>query len=876
MGRSPTLAPAVQDALRAATISEDGLTLTLAGQLERATYQATAKAIETLGGKWNRKAKAHLFSSDVRTILAGVLDGDRLELPKKNPLAFFATPDPLVQLLLNIAGDVRGVRVLEPSAGDGAIADELLDAGALVDVLELDDTRHGHLVAAGYQPVGRDFLAFTPAEPYPVIVMNPPFTAEGDAQAYITHIEHAWTNCLAPGGQLVAIAPSGFTFRQDKRAAAFRALTEQHGEWVDNAPGAFTESGTSVQTVTLFIRKPAQEAVMTAAAEQPAKRQRKNSKKAAVPAPASEVLTSAPEDITPILVSSTSGMFRVDQLVASPLNPRQVFEQSAIEELAESILHKGLMQNLVGRVAENGRDVEIVAGGRRLRALKLLAEQGRIPADHPVPVRVQPLTDLEALQLATAENVERRNMTALEEADAFAQMVALGATPGDIALRFGYSGRTVQQRLVMAEGLGEDGRELFNAGEIGLEQAQILAQVSGPLRKHVLAEAKRGVIASSLRSLIRHSTFLVQHAKFDLAASGLEIVEDLFGDEPARFADPKAAMALQIGWANARAEMLQGKKEQHFVDVKLVSSTYLSPSYEEYRDYGAPKELRGTLIMLSTVTGEVKEHRTCRASDIRSHEAKQQAQERKQTSTEATGSEGGVIRKSGWVDGHQVRATALRSALVGDHKRTVALTILSMLGAEPVNLNTHFHQVHTVAIPTGLQRLRELDAKLGGILQVDDTAEPKNPLGIKFGYDSEGEAVYQFLQALLNLTLEELLDLQSVLIAQAVGRWREYSPMHPAYPFVTRLAADVGATVAFRLTDAHLKAYPRDRLLELAADAGLDDIAQNTANLSTNKDLRAAILAYADALAERRYVPPLARFPELAPLPAVPTETAAD
>lgn len=899
MGRSLTVAPAVQEALQAATISEDGLTLTLAGQLDRAIYQATAKAIEVLGGKWNRKAKAHLFSSDVRTILAGVLDGDRLQLPKKNPLAFFATPEPLVQLLLNILGDVRSVRVMEPSAGDGAIADELLNAGALVDVLELDDTRHGHLIAAGYQPVGRDFLAYTPTEPYPVIVMNPPFTAEGDVQAYITHIEHAWTTCLAPGGHLVAIAPSGFTFRQDKRATAFRALAEQHGEWADNDENAFRESGTSVQTVTLYLRKPAQEAVMPAAIEQPAKSQRKSSKKAAavepveqaqmvseffqeVPAPAFELPTSEPptlesHDVTPILVSSTSGMFRVDQLVASPLNPRKVFEQSAIEELAESILHKGLMQNLVGRVADNGQDVEIVAGGRRLRALKLLAEQGRIPADHPVPVRVQPLTDLEALQLATAENVERRNMTALEEADAFAQMVALGAKPEDIALRFGYSGRTVAQRLTLAEGLGEDGRKLFEDGQIGLGQAQVIAQTTGPLRKHVLTEAGRGGGVQALTNLIKRGSFLVEHARFDVPTSGLEIVEDLYHSEPARFADPKAALARQLDWVKARAAELEGKKEQHFVEVRKTDGPYLSLPYSEFTTYDAPKELFGTVIMVNTVTGEVKESRAARESDVKSYRARKQAEERKQTSAEATGSEGGTIRKSGWVDGHEVRATALRNALVGDHKRTVALTILSMLGAEPISLHTGFHHVHTVPIPTGLQRLRELDAKLGGILRVPDTAEPKNPVDITFGYSSEGEAAYQFLQTLLTLTLEELLDIQSVLIAQAVGGWCAYNPMHVAYPFVTRLTADVGATTAFKLTDDQLKAYPRDRLLELAADAGLTHshgLEGDLSKLVTNKDIRAAILEYADALTERGYVPPIARFPELAPLAAVPTETA--
>ncbi|GAA5514923.1 nucleoid occlusion protein [Deinococcus carri] len=882
-----TLNPAVQDALCDATISEDGLTLTLAGQLDRATYQATAKAIEALGGKWNRKAKAHLFTRDVREVLAGVLDGDRL--PKKNPLAFFPTPEPVVvEMFKRIWPWPNGSRFLEPSAGEGAIADLLWGKHSVyADCVELDEDRAQTIRKKGYPVVGSDFLAFTPETPYDYVLMNPPFTAEGDPQAYITHIEHA-LKCLRPGGELLAVVPGGFAWLTRQRVAAFREFCTKHAQSPlhEFVPGTFKASGTDIATCLIHITKP-EEAAMPAPAEQP-KKDRKSSKKMevaemsepvveeAAAAPVAAELPGTPTllpeqpapapTVTPILDGSTSSVFRLEQLVPSPLNPRKQFEQSALEELAESIFHKGLMQNLVGRVAENGQDVEVVAGGRRLRALKVLAEQGRIPADYPVPVRVQPLTDLEALQLATAENVERRNMTPIEEADAFAQMVALGATPEDIALRFGYNLRTVQQRLVLAEGLGEDGRKLFADGTIGLGQAQVIAQSAGPLRKHVVAEAKRGGSISSLNSLIKRSSFLVEYAKFDVRASKLEVVGDLYGDSPARFADPKAALACQMDWVKARATDLEGKKEQHFVEVQVQNKDYLSASYDEYTSYDAPKELLGTVILVSSVTGEVKETRVARKSEIKSHEAKKQAQERKQAATEASGSEGGAIRKSAWTDGHMARASALRTSLLGDHKRAVALTILSMLEAAPVSLRASLSHAQATPIPAGLDRLRQIDVKVSGALAVTGEAAPKKPLGLRFGYSAEGKEAYAVLQTLLTLSLEELLDIQSVLIAQAVGGWSEYNPLHAPYEFVSRLAADTGATVAFRLTDAHLKAYPRDRLLELAADAGIEQghgLEGEMSKLATNKDIRAAILQHADALAERGYVPPIARFPEV-------------
>ena len=606
---------------------------------------------------------------------------------------------------------------------------------------------------------------------------------------------------------------------------------------------------------------------------------RKTVLKASTPVDAAQTaIAPAPEqpaEAAPILSGADVRTIALRALHASPLNPRKVFEQAALAELAESIAHKGLMQNLVIRPVLEGDSghYEVVAGGRRLRALQLLAEQGRIPESYMVPVRVQQLSDLEALQLATAENVERRNMSPIEEADAFAGMVALGATPHDIALRFGFSEKTVQQRLVLAEGLGEDGRKLFTDGKIGLGQAQIIAQTSGSLRKHVVKAAASGSYdstVSALQNLIKKGSFLVEHAKFDVAASGLEIVEDLYGDQPARFADPKAALARQLDWVQARAGELEGKKEQHFVDVLKRDSDYLSLPYDTYSSYDPPKAMRGTVIMVSTVTGEVKETRCVRESDLKSARAKEQAAERKQASNEATGGEGAAIRKQGWIDGHEARATALRSALVGDHKRAVALTILMMLEAEPVSLRGSLNHVHMVPIPVGIARLTALDEKLGGKLGATAHPKPQQPISVKFAYGDAGEQrALEYLDLLLSLTLEELLDIQSVLIAQAAGGWNEYNPVHAPKPFVVKLAADTGAVVKFKLTDEHLKAYPRDRLLELAADAGLTYIAGNTANLSTNKDIRAAIFEHADALFERGYVPPLARFPEA---PAAPVD----
>ncbi|GGB64741.1 ParB/RepB/Spo0J family partition protein [Deinococcus soli (ex Cha et al. 2016)] len=1023
MGLSTTPNPAVLDALRVAVLSDDGLTLTLAGQLDADTYRRVKKVLDVYGGKWNRKAGTHTFASDFRPHLAHLIGGGKVGADNggKNPLDFFATPAPVItEMFKRIWPWRQGARFLEPSAGEGAIVDALHeDHGVRADCLELHPDRADAIRKRGYDVIGGDFLTFTPEQPYDYVLMNPPFTAQGDAWAYITHVEHALT-CLKPGGQLVAVVPQGYTFGTYKRIQAFREFCEANAASPMHtfAPDTFRASGTSVATCLIHVTKPTtEEAVMPAP-----KKASRSSKKTAPVASASpwhagdcvlcrpngttvigavlevhanlaavqhrngtlalpltditgvddypaalplqagdrvrlrqqqgrtfQVLATAaldadvqlvdvdsgdeltvpakdarvarradpqnllvdlgfkpvPEQLVtlkakrqqpvedmpfpvseaeleaaivepapapahgPILNTDQLSWLPVTALVASPLNPRKKFPQEALESLANSIAAKGLMQNLVGRVMPGADTVEVIAGGRRLRALTLLHDTGRLPDEYLVPVRVQEMTDLDALMLAVAENSERADVEPLEEADAFVEMIRLGASVEDIALRFKCSPRVVEKRLVLAGGLGDDGRALLDSKAISISQAQVIAQTSGPLRSHVITAAKRGDTVKSLQSLIAKSTFLVDRAKFDVAASGLEVIEDLFSSEPARFADPKAALALQLDWAEARKAALSKKKEQFFVEVRKVNDSYLQLPYDTYTTYDAPNSIFGTVIMVSTITGEVAEKRCARTADVKSARAKETAKARAQTASEATGSSGGgAIRKSGWVDAHEARATALRAALVGDHKRTVALTILSILQAQPVTLRGSLDHAQAVPITAGMTRLKEIDAKLGGKLGVNDHHLPKRPITKKFGYDNDGVDVLPYLDLLMTLTLEELLDVQSVLIAQAVGGWTEYNPMHAPYAFVTRLAADTGATVQMRLTDAHLKAYPRDRLIELAEDAGIAEghgvKAGHISTLATNTDIRAAILQHADALAQRGYVPPLARFPEVA------------
>ena len=108
----------------------------------------------------------------------------------------------------------------------------------------------------------------------------------------------------------------------------------------------------------------------------------------------------------------------VDQIRASPLNPRRDFREDELEELATSIRQKGLIQPLIVRpsMADGQPCYEIVAGERRWRA----AQRAGV---HTLPVIIRELSDQQHLELALIENVQRADLNALEEARGYRDLI---------------------------------------------------------------------------------------------------------------------------------------------------------------------------------------------------------------------------------------------------------------------------------------------------------------------------------------------------------------------------------------------------------------------------------------------------------------------
>lgn len=164
------------------------------------------------------------------------------------------------------------------------------------------------------------------------------------------------------------------------------------------------------------------------------------------------------------------------QLQASADNPRKTFSDETIAGLAQSIKTDGLLQNLVVfQPKGKSKKFKIISGERRFRALQMLHKEGALGDDYQVPVEIkEDLTDDEILRIATVENVQRENLSPLEEALALASLVKNGEKLDDIVAQTGLAISTIRRRLVLIS-LAQSVKDALAEGRITLSQAEALS-----------------------------------------------------------------------------------------------------------------------------------------------------------------------------------------------------------------------------------------------------------------------------------------------------------------------------------------------------------------------------------------------------------------
>lgn len=160
-------------------------------------------------------------------------------------------------------------------------------------------------------------------------------------------------------------------------------------------------------------------------------------------------------------------------LTPNPDQPRKEFDPEQLDQLAATIAEDGQLQNILARPNpdKHGPALQIVGGERRYRAMGLLIERGLWPADHPVKVEVRDLTDAQVDALALIENMQRADLSFLEEARAFHRLFKThGWSTTAIAEKVNKTARFVQYRLKLLRLTEAEQRQLED-GDITFKQA---------------------------------------------------------------------------------------------------------------------------------------------------------------------------------------------------------------------------------------------------------------------------------------------------------------------------------------------------------------------------------------------------------------------
>ncbi|MEQ9334103.1 ParB/RepB/Spo0J family partition protein [Thalassobaculum sp.] len=193
----------------------------------------------------------------------------------------------------------------------------------------------------------------------------------------------------------------------------------------------------------------------------------------------------------------------VERLVPGPFQPRRRFDADELAELAESIREQGVLQPVLVRRAADGETYEIIAGERRWRAAQLAQL-------HEIPVLVREFDDRTAMEIALVENVQRRDLTALEEADGYQRLIEeYGHSQEDIGRAVGKSRSHVANTLRLLN-LPEEVRSLLEDGQLTAGHARAL------LGQDDAAELAREVVTRRLN--VRETEKLVQRRRMEPAA----------------------------------------------------------------------------------------------------------------------------------------------------------------------------------------------------------------------------------------------------------------------------------------------------------------------------------------------------------------------
>ena len=208
----------------------------------------------------------------------------------------------------------------------------------------------------------------------------------------------------------------------------------------------------------------------------------------------------APKDIASDLDDNpvNIGTLPIEQIQANKQNPRSIFSEDELVDLANSIKEKGILQPIIVRQRDNNESYEVIAGERRWRAAQIAQLDN-------VPVIIKNLTDDDALEIAIIENVQRSNLNPIDEASGYKRLLDIyNYTQDDLSRVIGKS-RSYVANILRLSNLPIKVQELLSSGKLTIGHARALISSNNP-EKLASIVISRGLSVRQTEDLIKRTS----------------------------------------------------------------------------------------------------------------------------------------------------------------------------------------------------------------------------------------------------------------------------------------------------------------------------------------------------------------------------------
>lgn len=226
-----TIDQETKDIFNQSTITENKVILPNI-QLARPLYLKVNKHLDNCGGKWKRNEKAHVFANGTDKLKQSLEIGKTIS-EKKEYHAFY-TPGFMSEQLMGFAQIMADDVVLEPSAGNGSLIENIILHTTNIVAVELNENAFNDLSKKfpNIELHNEDFLKFKSDKRFDKVVMNPPF----NGNAWVKHIKHAIT-MLKDDGEIFAIIPNNLRSDYFKKHVLSICESEILGQFDDSFEG---------------------------------------------------------------------------------------------------------------------------------------------------------------------------------------------------------------------------------------------------------------------------------------------------------------------------------------------------------------------------------------------------------------------------------------------------------------------------------------------------------------------------------------------------------------------------------------------------------------------------------------------------------------